>query len=316
MNKKKRLMPYVGYGKPNIVVLMGSVLYGNMVKDAKTEDSKWRNSKKMLQLFLAKPTVNEQVTILFHNHSKTITTDKNGYFKTTLQLTSEIKAGWHSVYYYLDKDTAIEVRAENKCLIIDDSVSLGVISDIDDTIVVSHSHCYRKKIWTALSKNAKTRKPNKTLSEFYNKLHSDKTPFFYVSSSERNLYEFWIRFMEINKFPSGPLLLKELKYGLSDFIFSGKGKHYHKYEKINGILKFYPNLNFVLVGDNGQKDVEIYHSIVIDFPDRIKGVFIVPTLQKSLDRDVVADCKKHNVNILTIDNSSESLNTALKELCL
>ena len=70
------------------------------------------------------------------------------------------------------------------------------------------------------------------------------------------------------------------------------------------------------MGDNGQKDVEIYHSIVIDFPDRIKGVFIVPTLQKSLDRDVVADCKKHNVNILTIDNSSESLNTALKELCL
>ena len=51
MNKKKRLMPYVGYGKPNIVVLMGSVLYGNMVKDAKTEDSKWRNSKKMLQTF-------------------------------------------------------------------------------------------------------------------------------------------------------------------------------------------------------------------------------------------------------------------------
>jgi len=316
MNKKKRLMPYIGYGKPNTIILMGSVLYSSAVKDAKKEDSKWRNSKKMLQLFLAKPTVNEQVTILFHNHSKTITTDKNGYFKTTLQLTSEIKAGWHSVYYYLDKDTAIEVRAENKCLIIDDSVSLGVISDIDDTIVVSHAHRYRKKIWTALSKNAKTRKPNKTLSEFYNKLHSDKTPFFYVSSSERNLYEFWIRFMEINKFPSGPLLLKELKYGLLDFIFSGKGKHNHKYEKISGILDFYPNLNFVLVGDNGQKDVEIYHSIVKDFPDRIKGVFIVPTLQKSLDRDIVADCKKYNVNILTIDNTSESLNTALKELCL
>ena len=141
MNKKKRLMPYIGYGKPNTIILMGSVLYSSAVKDAKKEDSKWRNS-------------NEQVTILFHNHSKTITTDKNGYFKTTLQLTSEIKAGWHSVSYYLNKDTPFEVSAENKCIIIDESVSLGVISDIDDTIVVSHSHRYRKKIWTALSKNA------------------------------------------------------------------------------------------------------------------------------------------------------------------
>ncbi|WP_286814336.1 MULTISPECIES: phosphatase domain-containing protein [unclassified Maribacter] len=316
MNKKKRLMPYIGYGKPNTIILMGSVLYSSAVKDAKKEDSKWRNSKKMLQLFLAKPTVNEQVTILFHNHSKTITTDKNGYFKTTLQLTSEIKAGWHSVSYYLNKDTPFEVSAENKCIIIDESVSLGVISDIDDTIVVSHSHRYRKKIWTALSKNAMTRKPNKTLSKFYNKLRPDKNPFFYVSSSERNLYGFWSHFMKTNNFPSGPLLLKELKYGFTDFIFSGKGKHHHKYEKITGILDFYPFLSFILVGDNGQKDVEIYHSIVLNFPERIKSIFIVPTVDKRLNKKIVADCKKHNVNILTINNSIESLNNALKEACL
>jgi phosphatidate phosphatase APP1 len=184
MNKKKRLIPYVGYGKSNTIVLMGSVLFGKTFKDAQSEDSKWKNFNKMLQLFLTKPILNEQVTILFHNHSKTITTDENGFFKTTLQLNSEIKAGWHTVYYYLNKDTSYEISAENKCMVVDDSVSFGVISDIDDTIVVSHSHRYRKKLWTALSKNAMTRKPNKTLSKFYNKLCADKNPFFYVSSSE------------------------------------------------------------------------------------------------------------------------------------
>ena len=306
MDKTKRLIPYVGYGKPNTLNLMGSVLYQTTMKEAKSEDSKWINTKRILQLFLTKPTINEVVTIIFNNQSKKITTDKNGYFRVILNLDTDIKAGWHTVRYYLNKGTPYEVMVQNKCMVIDNSVAFGVISDIDDTIVISHSHRHRKKIWTALSKNATTRKTNKDISRFYNKLHAGKNPFFYISSSERNLYDFWTNFMETKGFPSGPLLLKELKYGLTDFIFSGKGKHDHKYEKIASLLNFYPFLLFILVGDNGQKDMDIYHRIVLDFPGRIKSIFIVPVINKNLDKKIVHDCKAHNVDIISVKNIADA----------
>jgi phosphatidate phosphatase APP1 len=316
MNKNKRLIPYVGYGKSNTIIIMGSVLYQTIERKSKHEDSIWVNAKQMLQLFLTKPTVNEEVTLLFNQQSKNIITDKNGYFKTTLHLNSEIKAGWHSVYYFLNKGRPNEIMVENKCIILDNSTPFGVISDIDDTIVVSHAYRFRKKIWTALSKNTVTRKPNKILAKFYNKLHQNKTPFFYVSSSERNLYEFWSHFMKTNNFPLGPLLLKELKYGITDLIFSGKGKHHHKYDKISQLLKFYPFLNFVLVGDNGQKDEQIYHRIVLDFPGRINSVFIVPSKHKRMNKKIVADYKKHHVNFFIIKHNNNFIKEALNKVLM
>ena len=297
MNKNKRLIPYIGYGRPNTIVVMGSVLFGKNVKASKPEDSKWNNSKKMLKLFFSKPSVNEEVTIIFNDQTKLITTDGNGYFKTTLQFDKPVDAGWHTINYYLNKNKPNQILVENKCIILDSATTFGVISDIDDTIVVSHANRFRKKIWTALSKNANTRKTKGTILKLYGKLRSEKKAFFYVSSSERNLYEFWNHFFKANGFPLGPLLLKELKYGITDFMFSGKGTHRHKYDKISDLLDFYPFLSFILVGDNGQKDVQIYHRIAMDFPGRINSVYIVKAVHKSLDKTIMTDFKRLNVNL-------------------
>ena len=95
-----------------------------------------------------------------------------------------------------------------------------------------------------------------------------------MSNSEWNLYDFLIDFFSINELPKGVFFLQYLKKGFRDLISTGKVNHSHKKSSIEFLLRFYPNKKYVLVGDNGQKDMEIYQEVVSRFPKRIKGVMI------------------------------------------
>ena len=48
----------------------------------------------------------------------------------------------------------------------------------------------------------------------------------------------------------------------------------HKLEAIRTILAFYPDFRFLLIGDNGQRDVTIYATVGAEFGKRVAGVFI------------------------------------------
>lgn len=170
-------------------------------------------------------------------------------------------------------------HAEGEFMLPAQSSGYGVISDIDDTIIVSHSTRMIRKLWLLLFRNSKTRKPFPGVDSFYQALEQGTDrhfnhPFFYVSSSEWNLYDLLEDFCTYNKLPKGVFLLQELKEGLLQFKKSGGGNHEHKYHKIKHLLTTYPALQFVLIGDNGQRDPEIYYRIASEFPGRIKAIYI------------------------------------------
>lgn len=87
--------------------------------------------------------------------------------------------------------------------------------------------------------------------------------------------------MELHEIPHGPMFLKD--YGLDADKLVASGHDTHKLEAIEHILAFYPEHRFLLIGDNGQKDVEIYARVVEDFGDRVAGLFI---------RDVSGSCRE------------------------
>ncbi|RYG79656.1 MAG: DUF2183 domain-containing protein, partial [Alphaproteobacteria bacterium] len=114
-------------------------------------------------------------------------------------------------------------------------------------------------------------------------------PFFYVSSSPWNLYGFLADFMERNAIPHGPMFLKDIGIDATKFINTGHAAH--KLDAIRTILAFYPDHRFLLMGDNGQKDVEIYGEVVRNYPDRVGAVLI---------RDISGSCKAgQNAELLT-----------------
>ncbi|MGK4567072.1 phosphatase domain-containing protein [Flavobacterium sp. 3HN19-14] len=159
--------------------------------------------------------------------------------------------------------------------------NLGFISDIDDTFLVSHTRNAFKKLYILLFRNVNDRKIFDDVVPHYQALSTagrnkkdEQNAFFYVSSSEWNLYRFIIQFTELHQLPRAVLLLKDIKTSLTDFFLTGRGDHNHKFDKIKHILEFYPHLQYTLLGDDSQHDPFLYEDICKIFPVTVKAVYI------------------------------------------
>jgi phosphatidate phosphatase APP1 len=156
------------------------------------------------------------------------------------------------------------------------SATFGVISDLDDTVIRTGVASKLSMAKNVLLGNAHTRLPFPGVAAFYRALERGgeayaRNPVFYVSSSPWNLYDLLDEFLSLRKIPAGPLMLRDwgLEHGDAP---SGHGAH--KSGHIKAILDLYPTLPFILVGDSGQEDPEIYHRAVHDHPGRILAVYI------------------------------------------
>ncbi|GAB4251705.1 MAG: hypothetical protein Tsb0034_30590 [Ekhidna sp.] len=263
----------------------------------------------MIQNFSTRPIKNCSVSITVSGKQLVTQTDDRGYFETKFQFEDDLEEGWHTAYYEVVDGPDIE-GTTGKFLIVGKQPGMGVISDIDDTIVKSYAYRFFKKLWVLLTKNEVTRKLTQNIHTFYNELHAEKNPFFYVSSSERNLYTFWVTLLRKRGFPDGPLLLDRSKFGIKQLLFSGKGHHEGKYQSIVHLLSLYRQMKFVLIGDNGQRDIQIYAGIVEQFPDRIASVYIVKVKEGHLSRTVRQTFKKSNVDVVITKNIDEALSHA------
>ena len=171
-----------------------------------------------------------------------------------------------------------ENRFYGEMLIPSNNAEYGVISDIDDTIL--HTGVASVLKWRAILntffKNVKNRIPLEGAADFYHELYKGKSgesenPMFYVSNSPWNLYRYLQFFLEKNNFPKGPVLLRNLR---EPFDKGSKTERPHKDHEIRNILKTYPDMNFVLIGDCGEHDATIYKQIATEFPNRILAIYL------------------------------------------
>jgi len=107
-------------------------------------------------------------------------------------------------------------------------------------------------------------------------------PIFYVSSSPWNIYDLLEDFLDVHGVPAGPLFLK-------DWSLTVLGKHRdHKLGIIRRLLATYPELPFVLIGDSGEEDPEIYSQAVREHPGRIRAIYIRDVTTAARDAEVRA----------------------------
>jgi phosphatidate phosphatase APP1 len=155
----------------------------------------------------------------------------------------------------------------------------AIISDIDDTFPISYSSNLRKRLYVLLTENAYTRQPFEGVVKHYQALAhagtepAEPNPFFYVSSSEWNLYDYIREFSKKNGLPKGIYLLSQLKR-LSEAWKTGQNRHGAKFFKIIRILEAYPAQDFILLGDDSQQDPVIYASVVEHFREQVKAVYL------------------------------------------
>jgi len=281
-----KIIPYKGYGNTTDVFIRGMVIEDKGLAKPKDHQHFWQNILATIKRFSSDEIPGVKVRAELLGKSLITETDEMGYFFFHFNFddTEEkiLLKEWHIVHFEL-LDEIVEnqphIYATGEVRIIPSQQSRIIISDIDDTVLISHSTQTFRKLRLMLFKNALTRLPFPGVAKFYKALKQGKDkqqdiPFFFVSSSEWNLYDLLDDFFSLNDIPKGVLLLRKLNHSIYKFWKSGGGNHEHKYEEIKTLLEFYPNQKFILIGDSGQKDPAIYTKIALEYSGRIEVIYI------------------------------------------
>ncbi|QSB26545.1 App1 family protein [Flavobacterium sp. CLA17] len=309
---KPILQLYRGYANEQELIVMGHVF--KRMYDYDFQKKNFKNATSVINQFRIKTIQNFDIYLKYGNqeiHSKTL---DDGYFKFCIPLEEEFNFGW--MEYEVSLKYNSEVIISKGSFIRPHKGNLGIISDIDDTFLISHTHNFFKKIYILLFKNVNDRKVFKDVVPHYQALSSagrnnkeEENAFFYISSSEWNLYNFIIKFTKIHQLPRAVILLKDIKRGITDFFMSGRGNHDHKFDKIKHVLEFYPNLKYVLLGDDSQHDPVLYERICKIFPLTVTAVYIRQTgkSQKKKTKTILKNMESLNIAVCYFKDSSEAI---------
>ncbi|MBN2474697.1 MAG: DUF2183 domain-containing protein [Pirellulales bacterium] len=148
---------------------------------------------------------------------------------------------------------------------------LSIVSDIDDTI--KHSQVTDRK---ALMRNTflKEYQAVPGMAELYRVAAERGAAFHYVSGSPWQLYRPLEELRGAAGFPAGSFHLKSFRLKDSSALALWKSQEATKLAAMGPILERFPKRKFILIGDSGEQDPEIYAKIAREHPEQIVAVFI------------------------------------------
>lgn len=271
----KKIVGYRGIANENELLTHGHLFKKYGLIDPHPGHHWFNNLQQAFLRYTLKPMPNTEVEIKFRGNIYQTTSNARGFFRCRFSCDDLPEAGWHP-YQYRFSGTEDWESGEFHAT---DAHSTGVISDIDDTVLVSYSTVAIRKFFLIVIQNAYTRSPFPFMERWFDRLgalNDGAAPkdYFYVSDSEWNLYDFLRDFFEIHDVPKGSFFLKELRVGFRELLFGRRVPTTSKLERIRMIFNFYDQKPFILVGDSGQLDLSVYAQVVKEYPDRVKGIMI------------------------------------------
>jgi phosphatidate phosphatase APP1 len=280
-----RLLAFAGYRNSELLRLKGRIVRFKKPLDA--GESTLTRLRAMMEIYNSHEVAGVKVRLQAYGLEAEAVSDEEGYFAFELLVEAPLPATtqWERVILSTPGTEAQQAEIPVPVMAPGTDNHWGIISDIDDTVVETGATDFVKNWRRVLVERPQDRLAVPGASTLYKIIAKDHVsparPFFYVSSSPWNLYGFITEFMELNSIPHGPMFLKD--YGIDDNQFIRPSHGEHKLKAIETVLAFYPGFKFLLIGDNGQKDVEVYSQAVADFPGRVAAVFI---------RDVSGNCRE------------------------
>ena len=275
------ITPYRGYGTRSRVLVHGRVIEARNIAAATEADSLWRNLVNTYKRIDSDPLPRARVHVRLGEHERELVADDEGFFREWLDLTPPLDGDdqWRDADVRLAavREGEGEITGKAPIRVATGAETFGVISDLDDTVIQSRITSFLQAVRTVMLGNARTRLPFPGVAAFYQALEKGgdgkrRNPSFYVSSSPWNIHDVIADFMDLQHIPRGPIHLRDWDVDL-DALTSRRLKR-HKEPIIRGILELYPSLPFILIGDDSQKDPEIYRSIIDQFPGRILAIYI------------------------------------------
>ncbi len=256
------------YGTPTHLIVEGRVLSERDVEQSSKNDGKIKNLKKKLGELFNDELKDVELTLKLGSYGHTIVSDDEGYFR--FEFTAQ------SPRFYNDskiKLYAVKEKIEGGCTpaIFDSKPRLGVISDFDDTVIISGVTSKMKLMKNTFFKNYTQREVVTEISEKIRYTVHGELPLFFVTGSPRQLQGAIHQFLDLHHFPKRTVITKKIHGDNSDPLLDQIA---YKYEKIKDLILLYPSVKWVMFGDSGEKDREVYTRIQKAYPDRTQAIFI------------------------------------------
>lgn len=280
---KIKILAYTGYGNKKRIVCRGRILVDKDTFES-PEDTILKDLIKSYRRAESDEIPKQKFQIKFGDIVKGLRTNSEGFFYIKQKIENfEPKKRFENIKISIlkehKKDTwnKDRIQAIGKILFPDENAQFGIVSDIDDTILKTDvlSTFKWKIFYNTLFIKASKRLAIWDANTWYNLLKKgtkeSENPFFYVSHSPWNIYTYLNEFLRINNFPEGPVLLRDFGRNKNDKLQSYRN---HKTDEIESILKMYPKLPLILIGDGGEKDAHIYLALKEKYPKKIKAIFI------------------------------------------
>lgn len=261
--------PFTGYGTPDLVRVMGRVELRppNIAAGPATSMLSFLNQRGWRNFFTA-PVSGFQVDVELAGNQVSLCADEAGYFDLRMQ-TSDLKPGWHEATVSGPGIAAVAAPV----LVIGDDVNFGLVSDIDDTILATRLPRLLIAAWNSLVMTEGKRQAVPGMADLYDQLLSAHpgAPIVYVSTGIWNTLPFLNRFMVRHGYPRGPLLLTHLGPTQTSWFRSGAN---HKRYALFELARDFPNIKWVLFGDNGQHDPILYREFSQLSPGSVRLIAI------------------------------------------
>lgn len=263
-NRRAVIDPYMGYATPEHLVVRGRVLTDLRRTNAKKGQSRWASFRQMVSLFAT----DEVAHVPVKAQGLTAQADEEGYF--TLLMPRGPQKGWTNVAVGIDGQDG---TTHCPVLIPPLEAECAVISDIDDTMLVTGAYQLWRNLWTSMTGSVLTRRVYPDAVRFIRAISEDgRNPIYYVSSSPWNLHGFIAAIFDRAGLPRGPKFLRDLGVSETQFITGTHGDH--KGSSIDVLLNANPGLLYILVGDTGQHDAFVYRDAVERHKGRIGAVVL------------------------------------------
>lgn len=254
---------YTGYGTPGWARVMARVLMTR--PDPRTDRPSelvrgWRS-------FVTVPRVGTEVVLRAGETEQHVTTDRGGFVDVRFEC--ELDVGWSNVT--VSTEGADDVRAP--ILVVDPEAGTGLVSDVDDTVMVTTLPRAVLAAWNTFVLNEHARRPVPGMAVLYERWTqaNPTAPVIYLSTGAWNVAPTLHRFLSRHLYPRGPLLLTDWGPTRDGWFRSGRT---HKRASLERLASEFPSIRWLLVGDDGQHDPDIYSEFASSHHDSVAAVAI------------------------------------------
>ncbi|GHF24675.1 App1 family protein [Pseudolysinimonas yzui] len=257
------VVPFIGYGGEGWIRVLGRVVLrkpGRAPADRFTSVRGWRS-------FTSIPARDAAVTVTAGDATGVVRADRGGVIDARFEV--DLSPGWSTVRLSVDGHDGVDFPV----FVVDPAAAFGVVSDVDDTVMVTALPRPFLAAWNSFVLDEHARTPVAGMAVLYERLvraHPD-APVVYLSTGAWNVVPTLTRFLSRNLYPRGPLLLTDWGPNHERWFRSGPE---HKRISLERLANEFPGIRWLLIGDDGQHDERIYGDFARRHPEHVRAVAI------------------------------------------